>query len=305
MLSRVADAVFWMARYMERTDNLLRMLRTNYIASQDEILDFQWKNYVKHTVSGIRVDDVDSYREALFVLLLSKENDSSIFTNIVRARENARSVQDYITKELWQNLNDYYHLIRSPETERTIREDDPVTAMDLLLRESTLFYGTVDITMYRGEGYAFLNLGKYIERTLQILDILQLRIQDMGTSPNEAVHWKYVLYSLSGYEFHTKEYKNSLATSDVMDQLFFNTRFPHSVMYALLQTDRYFDRLDALSLPENFKEIKFLIGKSISDLKYRMHPVTEVKYIQELIDVTRTQVVMCSGKLATRYFGYS
>ncbi len=292
---------------MERTDNMLRLLRTNYIASQDEILDFPWQQYVTNLAAGksSQVNSVRDYREALYVLLLSKENDSSVFTNIVRARENARSVQDYITKELWQNLNDYYHLVRSPQTEKIIRQDDPVTAMDLLMREGTLFYGTVDITMYRGEGYAFLNLGKYVERALQVLDIVELRIRNMDASANEAVHWKYLLYSLSGYEFHTKEYKNSLQTHDVMSQIFFNTRFPHSIMYCLLQTDRYFGRLASLSLPENFKEMTFLLGKAIHELRYATDDMGGTKQIQRAIDTTRGRVLDASGKLATRYFGYS
>ena len=93
-----------MARYMERTDNVLRVLRTNYIASQDEIQNFDWQLWVDGL--GVQVKNsevtVSNYREALFHLVLNKENDSSVLTNIVRARENARSIQDYITKEVWQ-----------------------------------------------------------------------------------------------------------------------------------------------------------------------------------------------------------
>lgn len=292
---------------MERTDNMLRMLRTNYIASQDEILDFPWQQHVAHLATGkvLQTNPVTDYREALYVLLLSKDNDSSVFTNIVRARENARSVQDYITKELWQNLNDYYHLVRSPQTEKIIREDDPVTAMDLLLREGILFYGTVDITMYRGEGYAFLNLGKYLERAIQVLDIVEMRVRTMDASANEAVHWKYLLYSLSGYEFHTKEYKNALQAGDVMNQVFLNTRFPHSIMYCLLQIERYFNRLDSLSLPESFKEIKFLLGKAINELRYHSDEIQETQQIERLTALARERVLTVSRKLATYYFGYS
>jgi len=163
MLSRVADAVFWMARYMERTDNVLRVLRTNYIASQDEIQNFDWQLWVDGlSASSTSTVKVTNYRDALFHLVLNKENDTSVLISIVRARENARSVQDYITKEVWQCMNDYYHLMQDKHTEKLLLESDPVTAIDSLLRESVLFYGSVDITMSRGEGYTFLNLGKFI-----------------------------------------------------------------------------------------------------------------------------------------------
>jgi uncharacterized alpha-E superfamily protein len=307
MLSRVADAVFWMARYMERTDNVLRALRTNYIASQDEIQNFDWQIWV----DGLDVKvhnssvEVSNYRDALFQLLLNKENDNSVLINIVRARENARSVQDYITKEVWQCINDYYHLIQSKHTEQLLLDGDPVTAIDHLLRENVLFYGTVDVTMSRGQGYSFLNFGKYIERPLRSLDILELKMMELAKGGNEAMHWKYLLYSLSGYEFHTKQYKNALQMNEVIHQVFMNTQFPHSVLYSLQQAERYFKRLDVISVPEHFKEMEFLIGKVISNLRYGINPQADAEEIKALILKTRAEIKALAYKLATLYFGYS
>ncbi|MBL7875137.1 MAG: alpha-E domain-containing protein [Cyclobacteriaceae bacterium] len=306
MLSRVADAVFWMARYMERTDNVLRMLRTNYIASQDEIQNFNWQLWVDGLSANPELTvKVSNYREALRYLVLDKENDSSALTNIVRARENARSVQDYITKEVWQCMNDYYHLIHSRNTEQLLIENDPVTAIESLLRESVLFYGTVDITMSRGEGYTFLNLGKYLERSLRTLDLLELKMLEMEAGGHEGMHWKYLLYSLSGYEFHTKRYKNALVSPDVLDQVFLNTLFPHSVLYSLLQAERYFKRLDSISLPDHFKEMNFLLGKSISNLKYGVDPSASAGQVRSEIIKIRAEIKTLAQKLAIFYFGYS
>jgi uncharacterized alpha-E superfamily protein len=306
MLSRVADAVFWMARYMERTDNVLRVLRTNYIASQDEIQNFDWQLWVDGLGATPDLNvKVTNYHEALFHLVLNKENDTSVLINIVRARENARSVQDYITKEVWQCMNDYYHIIQDKNTKKLMLESDPVTAIDNLLRESVLFYGSVDVTMSRGEGYTFLNIGKYIERPLRGLDILELKMVEMEKGGIEAMHWKYLLYSLSGYEFHTKQYKNALQMNEVVDQVFMNTQFPHSVLYTLQQVERYFKRLDSISLPEHFKEMEFLIGKSISNLKYGMNPQADSLEVKALIIKTRAEIKAVAHKLATLYFGYS
>jgi uncharacterized alpha-E superfamily protein len=306
MLSRVADAVFWMARYMERTDNVLRALRTNYIASQDEIQNFDWQLWIDGLGSTAQKSDTKlAYRDALYQLLLNKENDNAVLTNIVRARENARSVQDYVTKEVWQCMNDYYHLIREKHTEYLILHGDPVTAFDNLLRESTLFYGTVDITMNRGEGYTFLSLGKYMERMLRSLDILELKIKELEKQNNELVQWKYLLYSLSGYEFHTKFYRSALSTENVIHQIIMNVQFPHSVLYCLLQVERYFKRLDTISLPEHFKEMEFLLGRAVSNLRYGAPAQPSVKNIMPLIESTRKEIKSLSQKLATLYFGYS
>jgi uncharacterized alpha-E superfamily protein len=303
MLSRVADAVFWMARYMERSDNVLRALRTNYIASQDEIQNFDWKLWTEGMSMGTA--EITNYRDALKHLLLNKENDASVLVSIVRARENARSVQDYITKEVWQCINDYYHLIQNPKTEQLLLKNDPVTAIDNLLRESVLFYGTVDITMNRSEGYTFLNLGKYIERSLRCLDILELKLIEIQRGGNEAMHWKYLLYSLSGYEFHTKQYKNALQMNEVLHQIFLNTQFPHSVLYSLQQTERYFKRMSDISLPEHFKEIEFLMGKINNQLKYSVNINASVEEVRKLIADKRYEIKELAFKLASLYFGYS
>ncbi len=307
MLSRVADAVFWTARYMERTDNILRALRTNYIASQDEVVAFDWQPWVKlyGSPEGEATIEIESYRDAINYLILSKQQDSSVFSYIVRARENARSVQDFITKELWQCLNDYYHLIRDPYTEQVLLYNDPVTAMDSLLRESTLFYGTVDTTMGRGEGYTFLNLGKFIERALQSLDLLSMQLAALPKGATESGQWKYLLYSLSGYEFHGKYYRNSLQTNDVIHQVLYNTQFPHSVLYSLIQTERYFKRLEPNSQPDHFKEIEYAIGKAVNDLKYSSVNSQDEQDLQELFQKSRQQVIAIGQKLATLYFGYS
>lgn len=305
MLSRVADSVFWMARYLERTDNLLRLLRTDYIASQDELLDFNWQKLTD--ALSIKTETpitVASYREALYHLILNKEHDASVFVNIVRVRENARSVQDYITKELWQCLNDYYHIIRDPQTEQLLLHQDPVTVFDTLLRESLIFYGTVEVTMNRGDGYTFLNLGKYIERSLQSLEMLELKWK-INTEVTEPVSWKYLLYALSGFEFHTKIYKNALQTEDVIHQVLFNNQFPHSVTYSLGQIERYFQRLSQSSLPENFKELEFLAGKMITDIQYSTVSLKDPAAVKQLIANTRAQVLQFSQKLNTLYFGYS
>ena len=307
MLSRVADAVFWTARYMERTDNILRALRTNYIASQDEVVEFNWQPWVRLYGPPEEKSEIEiaSYRDVINYLILSKQHDASVFSYIVRARENARSIQDFITKELWQCLNDYYHLIRNPHTEQLLLNDDPVTAMDHLLRESTFFYGTVDTTMGRGEGYTFLNLGKFIERALQSLDLLSMQLEAIPQGATESVQWKYLLYSLSGYEFHGKHYKNSLQTDDVIHQVLFNTQFPHSVLYSLIQTERYFKRLEPVSQADHFKEIEYAIGKAVNDLKYSSVNSQAPEDLQELFKKSREQVITIGQKLATLYFGYS
>src|SRR5690349_11009481 len=118
MLSRVADSLFWMSRYMERTDGILRMLKINYASSQDDMHEFSWKPVLRifSYLDEERAAAMASQsRTVLQYMITDKENRNSVLNIVTRARENARSVQDHITKELWQCLNDFYHTIRNEQ----------------------------------------------------------------------------------------------------------------------------------------------------------------------------------------------
>jgi len=84
-----------------------------------------------------------------------------------------------------------------------------------------------------------------------------------------------------------------------------NTQFPHSILYCLLQVERYFQRLESISVPEHFQEISFLLGKAINNLRYGIHPLQNIEQIKTFIAHTRVEIKTLSQKLATLYFGYS
>src|SRR4051812_40905567 len=120
MLSRVAETIFWLGRYMERTSGMLQVIRTNYISSQDSISDFSWKP-VLQLYGELHAEEVEKIEtnspKVLEYLVLDRENGASAYNNIRQSRENARAIQDHITKEVWQCLNDFYHFIRDPQFE--------------------------------------------------------------------------------------------------------------------------------------------------------------------------------------------
>src|SRR5688572_19889385 len=121
MLSRVADSLYWMSRYMERTDSILRVLKTNYASSQDSSTDFTWRPVLQifTYLEDAEIDLIQNdSRAVLKFMVTSRENPNSVYNMITRSRENARAVQDHITKELWQCLNEYYHLIKEERLSR-------------------------------------------------------------------------------------------------------------------------------------------------------------------------------------------
>lgn len=311
MLSRVADSVFWMARYMERTNGMLRILRTNYISSQDEVRDFNWqtllRNYSDATPEEIQAFHNNSV-QVLQHILLDKNNGASVLNNISRARENARAVQDHITKEVWQCLNDYYHLVRDPQIHKQVKLGDPVTALDQLIYHGMLYHGTVDITMARGEAFNFLNIGKFLERAVLSADMLRIKLSEMDyklTGPVEVTALRYLLYSLSGYEFYLKTHRGNFQADLVLDQVIHNENFPHSVLYCLKQLFRYFERLENESLPRSYKELEFLIGRALNNVKYSQVEIEDPAGLRNLLQDTRQELLGIAAAMNQYYFGNS
>lgn len=273
MLSRVADSLYWMSRYMERSDGVLRMLKINYASSQDDFQEFSWKPVLRiftylddEKAAGIAKDT----RAVLQYMVTARENSNSVLSIITRARENARSVQDHITKELWQCLNDFYHTIRDEQLEKGLHKDDPVTILDILIKQGLLYYGTADVTMARGEGYAFLNIGKFLERGVQSADILDVKFSDLNYdfTKTDTTYWKYLLLSISGYELYLKTYRSAFEAKNVVEQIVLNEDFPRSIIYSINQLHRYFERLRPEGNKEAYQKIEFMIGRIRSKVKY-------------------------------------
>jgi uncharacterized alpha-E superfamily protein len=262
-----------MSRYMERADGMLRMLRINYASSQDDITDFSWRSVLR-TFSYLGDEEAKAIayrsRDVLQYMVTSKENDNSVLNIVTRARENARSVQDHITKELWQCLNDFYHTIRDERLTRDFMREDPVTILDILIKQGLLYYGIMDVTMARGEGYAFINIGKYLERGVQSADILDVKFTDLGYdfTRTDTTYWKYLLLSISGYELYLKTYRSGFDARNVVEQIVLNEEFPRSILYSVDRLHRYFERLRTDKNLEDWRKIDQVIGRIESKIKY-------------------------------------
>jgi len=310
MLSRVADSLYWMSRYLERTDGILRMLKINYASSQDDIQEFSWKpvlrifSYIEEEQS--RILEKDS-RKVLQYMVIEKENPNSVLNIVTKARENARSVQDHITKELWQCLNDFYHTIRNDQLSGWLNTEDPVSVLDILIKQGLLYYGTVDITMARGEGYAFLNIGKFLERATQSADILDVKFSDVDYKITSAdtTYWKYLLMSISGYELYLKTYRSGFEARNVVEQIVLNKDFPRSIIYSINQLQRYFERLRNERNVESYHKIEFLIGRLKSKVNYSTVDSILNQGLHEYLNEVKRELYQVGNALNQNYFAYT
>ena len=311
MLSRVADSLYWMSRYMERTDSIMRMLKTNYASSQDTVQEFTWKPVLRIFTyldeEGIANIENDTSL-VLQYMLANKENPNSVYNMVVRSRENARSVQDHITKELWQCLNEFYHLIKEDRLSIILQYDDPVTSLDNLIRQSMLYYGTSESTMFRGEGFSFMNMGRYLERAIQSVDILDVKFSDLSYDMEKTadiMYWKHLLLSISGYALYLKTYRSAFEARNVIDQVIFNTSFPRSVSYSVNSMQKYFERLGNDVNAEGYKAINFKLGKLRSKIQYsNLQHVSEVG-LHNFLTSLNEDLHGIGNALNQYYFAYS
>lgn len=310
MLSRVADTIYWMARYMERTDGMLQVLRTSYISTQDDICDFSWRHLLlaySNELSAEEITKIEKDTSKVFeYLILDKANSSSAYNYIIQSRENARAIQDHITKEVWQCLNNYYHFIRTPEIKKQIKNEDPVTGIDQLIKNGLLFTGTVKNTMTRDEAYTYLHIGKFLERAIITADILRIKLSETGNEgvlSGDAKSLRYLLYSLYGYEMYMKTYKGDFNTDYVLELTVHNVFFPHSLISGVNQLHKYFERLKPESLPENYEHLEFLIGKTLNNIKYSNLQANNTDTINLFLSETREELIEIGNAFSRYYFG--
>jgi uncharacterized alpha-E superfamily protein len=262
MLSRVADSLYWMSRYMERSDGIIRMLKVNYASSQDSLV---------MSLNG-------NSRSSLQHMVSNKENAASIINNIIRARENARSGQDHIPKELWQCLNEFYHDIKKENLKEQLQTEDPITILENLTRHCVMYYGTVDITMMRGEGHSFMNIGKYIERSLQIADILALRFNEQDP-PEESLR--------------------------LIQEVVLNGNFPRSIIYSINRLHRYFERLRSEKNIDAYNKLNFMIGELHSRVRYSTPESIMKQGLPVYLGRVKEDLFNIANALNHHYFAYS
>jgi len=311
MLSRVAASFYWLSRYIERSDGMLRMLKINYASSQDTVQEFTWEPVIR-IFAGL--DDAESNklendsRAVLKYMVTGKTNSNSVLNIITLARENARGVQEHITKDLWQCLNEYYHTIKDSRLEKALQREDPIGVLDILIKQVMLYYGTVEITMERGEGRSFMNIGKYLERAIQSVDILDTKFSSISDNPDlltDTTYWKHLLLSLGGYELYLKTYREGFEAANVLEQVALNNDFPRSVIYSVNNIQRYFDRLKNDSNIDDFRELSFQIGRLQSRIKYSSVKSIGDEGLHTFLTQIRSELYGIGNRLNEYYFAHS
>ena len=216
MLSRVADSVYWLSRYVERAENVARFVDVNLQLAMDAPLgeDAQWMPLVATT--GDREAFLKRYGMAtrdnvIRFLMFDPQNPNSILACLRAARESARTVREIISSEMWLHLNKFYLMVKS-EAENPNGLDSAAQFCSDVKLASHLFTGVTEATMTHGEAWHFCQMGRMLERadkTSRILDvkyyILLRSVEEVG-SPIDDIQWAAMLRSASAFEMYRKRF---------------------------------------------------------------------------------------------------
>lgn len=302
MLSRVAENIFWMSRYMERTNFHLRNLQSQYLAYQNGKEVDNWAELFKEYKLYFSDGEINEINKFLEKVVFDSNIDSSIFNNVYRARENARSAQDHITKELWQGLNDFYHLVNNKEIQMELTCYDPISVFDLFIKQGMICYGVIDYSMAREEGFFFLKLGKYLERALQCIHFLRQQFVLTENTVHDDVSWRYLLVTLSGLEFYNRRNAGNIDPELIFNQIVYDEHFPNSITFSLNQVKEYSKNLEAGGISEVVEKINFVVGKTIAHVKYAKIDFNSDAKIDFLTE-TENKIYEIIQSINQNYFG--
>jgi uncharacterized alpha-E superfamily protein len=313
MLSRIADSLFWLNRYMERSDGMLRLAGTHYIFSLDKDVNgtSSWKSVLEIFTDSDEecLQSIENNtEECLKFLLLDTRNTNCLRTLVNKARENARGVQDLITKEVWEEVNQMYHFVNQPELLQKINSYHSLEVIEPLIKHTVMYAGITDITMPRGTGWCFMNLGKYIERCLQTIAFTEKQLEITNFSEadtNDLLQWKYLLFSLSGYELHVKTYRSSNHNFNVLHQVLINENFTRSIMYSLQRIEHYLNRIIGNEINEERAALLRDFGRLFSKVRFMELDSLTKDTVPVFFEDIKVGLVEFNQRVVQHFFSYS
>lgn len=237
MLSRVADSLYWMSRYLERAEHTARLLQVNL----STVIDLSprraaigWTRLLDSLYVPTPDKPLDAYSVTQW-LTFETSNPNSITNCIAAARENARHVREQISSEMWEELNGLYLEVKRANIE-TIWQEEPFAFLRRVKDGAHLFQGITDSTMNHGEGWYFIQAGRFIERAIAMATLLDVNVSLLEVSDenhNRYVEWVGLLKSCTAFEAYCKIHTADPQPEKIVEFLVLNPQFPHSVCFAI------------------------------------------------------------------------
>jgi uncharacterized alpha-E superfamily protein len=301
MLSRHAEDLFWVGRYMERAENTARMLDVTYHsaleAGSDRTADEVWGDlYAILMLEDDEVAGLGGGRSLIFDTSLP----FSIRSTVTKARENTRGIRELVSAEVWEAVNSLHlELQRSASTE--IHDDRPY---DVLRRTKTwglTFSGAVYTTLARGDGFRFIQIGQMLERAVTTVRTLQVWNQRLSTHPAASAHaeWVKLLKSVSGHEAYLRTHRAQISSGRVIDFLTQSDDFPRSVVFCLRSAEEH---LIPMVLGDTGVAAKRLLGRVRSTAEFSEPSVLDHHGLSELLGHIEGEILRVGIEIDRAFF---
>ena len=305
MLSRVAENIYWMARYIERAENTARliMVNTNLILDLPKGVVPGWQPIIE--IMGCEESFLDQnadYEERTVLKFLIADINSahSILSALRQARENARTIRDIIPREAWERINDMFHFAKSNAASGYSRKGRFDYLQHIILGAQNIT-GLLAGTMLHDMGYDFLKMGRNLERADMTTRIIDVRSGDLlpvheSLTPFENIQWMSVLKSLTAYQMYRRAIQERVNRPDVLKFLLKDKTFPRSFYHALLEVKSCLKHL-----PRNSSLIIELndIGKKVLRVDQAILKQDE---LHKFIDELQLGLAQLHGHISDSYF---
>ncbi len=251
MLSRVADSLYWMSRYLERAEHAARLIGTHLNLMLDmsaESADERWRLVISCLPTHVPREASTAFPALIRDLTFSARNRYSIVSSISAARENARQVREQISSEMWMQLNRLFHEMKRGSNEGEL-DAQSLEFLNFVKDGSLLFQGITDSTMNHGEGWQFRRLGRCMERAVATAHLLDVHFREFVHAPDalgeasDPLEWVGLLKCCTAFEAYCKVYTAKLSPPRIAEFLLLNPEFPHSARFCV---DRIHSALTAI-----------------------------------------------------------
>ena len=303
MLSRVADNLYWMSRYIERAEGMSRMIQVHQslaleYAGNDQQLEEFWQPVLKSICTDQVHLEAEGFRKIGKTLIFSDTYSNSIRSCISMARENARMVRDQLSEELWLEINNIYLLFRDGGAEK-LYEQGSDHLLDRIARFSLVFQGLSDATIPHGEGWRFLSLGKYLERTDQtsrMLDTLNLR----SKAPSRADLMSVLRCCIALSAFRL-QFRGNLSLQNVASFLLFSEDFPRSIRFCLRAIDHSLHTISGFPSGAFSNEAERLTGSALAMVNFTSLEQVVEKGLHQTLDELQVTLIEIGQRVFETY----
>jgi uncharacterized alpha-E superfamily protein len=313
LLARYADCIFWLARYVERAENLARILDVNETFSRDSRGGQNWRSIVQLNSDEERFfasHEAAAAHNVVSFYVVDGDNPTSIVSTIRYARENARTLRPFISTEMWVQLNVFYNRLAELSAEDLIPGN--LAALFTMIKEGCQTHtGITEGTFFRDQGWYFYQIGRYIERadqTTRLLDIkyhlLLPSVSDVG-SPVDVSQWNALLRSAAGYHAYRRLHAASTTPARVAGFMLLNNAFPRSVHHCVREVGRLLGEVKSHhglrggnDAAEELDRLQVLLGtlEIRAILRSGLH---------EFLDSIQRQLMAVTRELSIAFFGYT